>query len=145
MLNRDFVRRKISLIEDELTRLIEFEKLTLGEIASDYRTQAIVERLLERIIGRALDVNQHIIAEKGAELQSITKYRETFLRLAELGVYPQEFAEEIAPSAGFRNALVHDYNHIDPRILQKSIGEAVREFNEYGKYVLKFIEDEKNH
>lgn len=142
MLNKEFVRRKIALIEDELSRLTEFENLTLKEAAEDFKTQAVVERLLERIIGRALDVNQHIIAEKGAHLKSVTRYRETFLRLAELGVYPPDFAAKIAPSAGFRNALVHDYNDIDPDILQKSVGEAIREYNEYAGYVLAFIERE---
>lgn len=140
MLNKDFIRRKAALIEDELTRLTEFEHLTIEEAAADYKSQAIVERLLERVIGRAIDINQHIIAEKGAHLKTVTKYRDTFLRLADLRVYSVEFAKKIAPSAGFRNALVHDYNDIDPRILQKSIGEAIREYNEYTKYVLAFIE-----
>lgn len=121
-------------------RLGEFANLTIDEIAKDYRTQAIVERLLERIIGRAVDINQHLIAERGAHLETIRKYRDTFLRLADLGVYPQEFAIRIAPSAGLRNALVHDYNDIDREVLQKSIGEAIAEFNDYTKYVLAFLE-----
>jgi len=140
MLDNDFVKRKISLIQDELMRLGEFANLTIDEIAKDYRTQAIVERLLERIIGRAVDINQHLIAERGAHLETIRKYRDTFLRLADLGVYPQEFAIRIAPSAGLRNALVHDYNDIDREVLQKSIGEAIAEFNDYTKYVLAFLE-----
>ena len=63
MVNRDFIYRKISLIEDELMHLTEFENMTLDEVAKDYKSQAIVERLLERIITRAIDVNQHLIGE----------------------------------------------------------------------------------
>lgn len=140
MLDKELIKRKISLIEDELSRLTQFENLTLEEAAKDFMTQAAVERILERIITRAIDINQHIIAEIGGHLKSVTKYRETFLRLAELRIYPQEFAEKIAPSAGFRNALVHDYNNLDKEILQKSIKEAIQEFNEYSKFILAFIE-----
>ncbi|TSC77738.1 MAG: hypothetical protein G01um101433_491 [Parcubacteria group bacterium Gr01-1014_33] len=140
MLDSDFVKRKIGLIQDELMRLGEFANLTIDEIAKDYRTQAIVERLLERIIGRAVDINQHLIAECGAHLETVRKYRDTFLRLADLEVYPHEFATQIAPSVGLRNALVHDYNDIDREVLQKSIGEAIAEFNDYTKYILAFLE-----
>lgn len=140
MFDHDFIKRKIALIEEDLNRLSEFKDFTLEQIAKDYMKQAVVERLLERIITRAIDVNQHVIVEKGSDISFPRKYRETFLCLADLGVYPKEFAEKIAPSAGLRNALVHDYNNIDKDILHKSIGEAMKEFNEYGKYIFAFCE-----
>jgi uncharacterized protein YutE (UPF0331/DUF86 family) len=140
MLDKDFIRRKITLIEKELMVLVKYKNITFEETAENFETQAIVERLLERIITRAIDINRHILAENGSQLAPVTKYRETFLRLAELNVYPKEFAKKLAPSAGFRNALVHDYNNIDKSILQKSIKQAIEEFNEYSKYVLGFID-----
>ena len=143
MLDKDLIKRKIASIQNELMVLIEFENLTIEETAKDFKTQALVERLLERIITRAIDTNRYIIAELGAHLPFPKKHRETFLWLAELGVYSKDFAEKIAPSAGFRNALVHEYNNIDKKILQKSIKEAIQEFNEYGKYILEFLDKQK--
>jgi|SRR3989338_659621 len=143
MLDKDFIRRKITLIEKELMILVKYKNMTFEETTENFETQAIVERLLERIITRAIDINRHILAENGSQLAPVTKYRETFLRLTELNVYPKEFAEKLAPSAGFRNALVHDYNNIDKSILQKSIKQTIEEFNEYGKYVLGFIDKQK--
>lgn len=139
MLDKDFIKRKITFIEKELMVLVKYKDLTFEETAANFETQAIVERLLERIITRAIDINRHIIAEAGSHLAPVTKYRETFLRLAELNIYPGEFAQKIAPSAGLRNALVHDYNNIDKNVLKKSIGETIEEFNEYGKYILNFV------
>ena len=139
MLDHDFIKRKVSLIENELMVLTKYKDMTFEETAKDFETQAIVERLLERIITRAIDINNHIIAEAGTHLKSVAKYRETFLRLADLDIYPKEFAEKIAPSAGFRNSLVHDYNNLDKNILKKSLKEAIEEFNEYGKYILSYI------
>ncbi|MDP2669129.1 MAG: DUF86 domain-containing protein [bacterium] len=143
MLDKDLLKRKVAFIEIELVALVKYKDMTIEETAQNFETQAIVERLLERVITRAIDINKHILAnaeEKGVRLEPAIKYRETFLRLADLGVYSKEFAEKIAPSAGFRNALVHEYNNIDKKILQKSIKEAIEEYNEYGKYILAFIE-----
>ena len=131
MINKEFIQRKTSLIEDELIRLTEFEKLTLEQIDKNFKSQAIVERILERVITRAIDINQHFIAELGGQLPAVKTYRETFLKLSELGVYPKDFAQKIAPCAGLRNALVHDYNNLDPEILHKSMGTAIQEFDEY--------------
>lgn len=143
MIDTEFIKRKVALITEELERLKEFKDLTIDETAKDFRTQATVERLLERIITRAIDINQHLLTEKGVDIRLARTYRETFLRLADIGVCPHEFAAKIAPCAGLRNALVHDYNNIDKEILHKSIKEAIVEFNEYGKYVLAFVEKEE--
>lgn len=140
MLNHDLIKRKLALNQKELERLKEFEHLAFDTIAHDSGKYAACERYLERLIGRAIDMNQHIIAELGDITLRVQTYRDTFLALAELGVYSKEFAQKIAPSAGLRNALVHEYNNIDPVILQKSIGDAIHEYNEYAGYILAFIE-----
>ncbi len=144
MFNKDLVQRKLALNQVELERLKEFEHLTINEIAGDPGKYAACERYLERLIGRALDVNQHIVAEKGDPTLGVMRYRDTFFALAELGVYPKDFAEKIAPSAGLRNALVHEYNNIDPATLQQSVGEAIGQFNTYAKYILAFIDRPSN-
>jgi len=140
MLDREFLTRKLALNQQELERLKAFENLTVAEIAGDPGKYAAVERYLERLIGRAIDVNRHLIAEKGDITGEVRRYRDTFLRLADLGVYPPEFAEAIAPSAGLRNALVHEYNNIDPEMLRKSIGQAIKEYNQYADYVLRYLD-----
>ncbi len=139
MIDQELIQRKISLIQDDLMRLTEFEKMTLEEVAKDYKSQAIVERLLERIITRAIDINQHMIADLGGQFPGIRSYRETFLRLSDFKIYSKDFAQKIAPCAGLRNVLVHDYNNIDQELLHKSIQSAIQEFNEYTKYILAFI------
>ena len=40
-------------------------------------------------------------------------YYEAIVRLGELGVLPPEFAAHLAPLAGFRNILVHEYLEVD--------------------------------
>ena len=57
MLDREFIQRKIALIQDDLKHLIQYEHLSIGEITKDFVTQAVIERVLERLIDRALDIN----------------------------------------------------------------------------------------
>jgi len=77
------------------------------------------------IIGRAIDINQHVLAQElTPKLSAPLDYTETFPKLAEIGVSPREFAQEIAKSAGFRNAIVHGYNRVDQATVYQSVGVA---------------------
>jgi len=141
MLNKKFVKRKINLIEEELVHLQEFSQYPFEEIIKDFKKQAIIERLLERIINRAIDINQHLIAELAVKETSPPKdYKETFSELAELGIYTKEFAENISKSVGTRNILVHEYNNVDYSKIYSSISDCLKDYHQYCDYILKFLE-----
>lgn len=141
MVNREFIKQKIELIEKELTDLKKLSKFSFQEIVSDFMRQSAVERILERIVMRAVDINQHLIDELATkETQSPRSYRETFLRLTEFGIYPEEFAQSIARSASTRNVLVHEYNDIDYRKIYSSIADCLKDYHRYCDYILKFLE-----
>jgi uncharacterized protein YutE (UPF0331/DUF86 family) len=139
MLDKNFIIRKVKLIHEELSHLEEFSNFSAEEIAADYKKTAIVERLLEKIITRAIDINQHIIAEMGKGTERIRGYEDTFLALSEMGVYPQKFAQQIAPSAGLRNRLVHEYNELEPGIIYRSINESLEQYTKYCQHILDYI------
>jgi uncharacterized protein YutE (UPF0331/DUF86 family) len=142
MLDKEFIKRKIKLIQEELAHLEDFASLSFDEVAKDYMKLAAVERLLEKIITRAIDINQHILAEKGKGSEAVRRYEETFIELAQLGVYSEEFGKAIAPSAGLRNRLVHEYDSVDEKIVYNSVGEALSQYTQYCDSILKFIEVE---
>lgn len=140
MLDKEFVKVKIEYIQRDLNRLEPMAGLTISAAARDYVKYAALKNFLMEIIGRAIDINEHIIAEAGdVKLEAPLKYRETFLRMADMGVLPKSFAEEIAASAGFRNAIVHDYNNLDKYIVYKSINEAIAQYTKYCDCILKFL------
>lgn len=143
MLRREFVERKLQLIAEELGRLASFRDVSLDELLGDEIRLAAVERILERIILRAIDVNEHLISAlaTGAEEKSTRlTYRDTFLKLADYGAYSAEFAERIAASAGLRNVLVHEYNDADHRIVHRSIQTALEQYTSYVELVQRFLE-----
>lgn len=143
MLDKTFIRRKIELIQRDLLRLEEFKDKTFDEIAKNWKDFAIVKNLLMEIIGRGIDINQHILVEKFTPAVSAPlDYTETFLKLGEIGVMPADFAKEIAKSAGFRNVIVHGYNRIDESLVFQTVGMAIEQYVKYCGYIQKFLEKE---
>lgn len=63
MLRPAFIKRKLQLIAEDLGRLAQFRDDAFEEVVSDFVKLAAVERLLERIVMRAIDVNEHLISE----------------------------------------------------------------------------------
>lgn len=144
MINKIFIQRKISLIQNELVYLLPFSKYSFDKIAADYIKQAAVERFLERVINRAIDINQHIIAELSTkDTEPPLDYTQTFLRLADFGIYQQEFAEEISKSVGTRNKLIHEYDKTDQEKIYSSIADCLRDYHKYCEYILMFLEKQK--
>lgn len=139
MLDKNFIQRKIKLIQEDLGRLEGLSRYTFDELAADQLKMDAVERMLEKIITRAIDINQHLIAELGRGDELIRGYEDTFYALSHLGVYGEDFAKKIAPSAGLRNRLVHEYNDTKPEIIYASVRDAIKQYAEYCDYILKFI------
>jgi uncharacterized protein YutE (UPF0331/DUF86 family) len=53
---------------------------------------------------------------------------------------PHDFALKIAKSAGFRNAIVYAYNHLDEKIVYQSVDEAIKQYKKYCEMIMKFLE-----
>jgi uncharacterized protein YutE (UPF0331/DUF86 family) len=135
-----FIRRKIKLIQEDLSELDNLAHYSFNEISKDHIKYLAVERLLEKVIMRAIDINQHMIAELGRGDERVRGYEDTFYILSQLGIYGEEFAKQIAPSAGLRSRLVHEYNNTRQDIIYKSVSEAVTQYVKYCDSILKFIE-----
>lgn len=140
MLNPPFIQRKIKLIQEDLSKLEPLAHLSFDTVAKDPMKYGAAERYLERIVTRAIDINRHLIAELGTGKEVARTYQDTFLRLADLNIYPEKFAQTIAPSAGLRNVLVHEYDEIDKRLVYKSVGMALSKYAKYCDFLLKFLE-----
>ena len=138
MLDKTFLNRKIKLIQEDLARLEPLAKTSLEEADEGSVEYAATERMLERIVTRAIDVNRHIIAEIGKGSESVKTSEETFLVLAKLGIYPEGFAKTIAPSAGLRNILVHEYDEIKINKVYESAKQALDQYAQYCDFLLAF-------
>jgi uncharacterized protein YutE (UPF0331/DUF86 family) len=82
-----------------------------SDFDADPYLRDIVERNLEVAAQCCIDISHRIISLEGA--QKPVDYYDAILRMGQLGVLPAGFARDLAPLAGFRNILVHEYLAID--------------------------------
>ena len=125
-LDRALVQRKLATIVRNLRDLAAMEGLTLEEYRRDRLRQKGVERLLQEAIEAAVDVNLHLVRARGAATPP--DYYESFLAAGRAGLIPVDLAHQLAPAAGLRNRLVHEYDAIDDAIVLAAIRDARHQF-----------------
>ena len=133
----ELVRRKIRLILEDLDRLRPIAAKTIEAYLENPFDELLTERLLERIIGRMVDVNYHLCVETSG--LPPRDYHESFIRLAAIGVLPRERADSLARSSGLRNRLAHEYNGLDERLVHDAAKTALVEVLEYLRAIEAFI------
>lgn len=138
MIDRELVTRKSLLIARDLAALESIARKDLARYLADPVDEVVTERYLERMIGRMIDVNYHLLTESGQPPPS--DYYASFVHLAAIGVVEHEFARRLASCAGLRNRLVHEYDELDPSRVHEALQAAVRDVPEYLRRVSDFLE-----
>jgi uncharacterized protein YutE (UPF0331/DUF86 family) len=140
MIDRDLITRKLALIAADLKALAPFAAKSRSEYLRSEVDEVLVERYLERIVGRMIDVNYHLLIESG--YPPPTDYYQSFTQLVRLDILPAEFAAQIAACAGLRNRLVHEYEDIDAARVHEAAAAAVRDVPQYAKHVQRFLKQQ---
>lgn len=138
MIDKDLVYRKIKLISKDLKELKRISYLSEKEYFKNPMWEIQTERFLERIIGRMIDTNYHIVTEIGNPTPS--DYYESFVELGKLKVLPMEFSRGLASYAGLRNRLVHEYNSLDERKVYNAMKKLMKDTPKYLRHIEKYIE-----
>jgi uncharacterized protein YutE (UPF0331/DUF86 family) len=131
------VRRKLATIVQSLDDLGTIEGLGLDEYRRDRFRLKGTERLLQETVEAAVDINLHILRGAGAEVPG--DYYESFIQLGRQGVIPENLAGKLAPSAGLRNRLVHEYDAIDDAIVLEAVGNARRLLPRYVRALEEYL------
>lgn len=135
MTDPELIARKASLIEKDLLTLKGVLEKLGDKAVLDVGEQAQVERLLERMIGRMIDTNFHLITEKGRPAPK--DYHESFMELGRMKILDGEFSKKISYAAGLRNRIAHEYDEIDAEKLLDGARSALKDIPEYLKQILK--------
>lgn len=133
-LDTRLITRKARLIEQDLRMLKEEKPTSLSVYQESVDAQLKVERLLEKIIGRLIDINYHILSEV---YKTVPKdYYESFILMGEKGEVGRQLAAKLAVSSGLRNVLAHEYDEIDHKQVYKSISIALKQIPLYLRRIL---------
>ncbi|HHY34287.1 MAG TPA: DUF86 domain-containing protein [Firmicutes bacterium] len=133
------IKRKLQKLSEYLDELEAMRGISLEEYLGDFRNKRVVERLIQLIVDVAVDINTHIVV--GAGKPAPSDAYTSFIEVAKLGVLTQELACEIAPSAGERNIIVHEYEVIDDVIVFQSIGQTLEMYGRYIDAVLDYLKE----
>jgi uncharacterized protein YutE (UPF0331/DUF86 family) len=131
------VRRKLAIITRNLGDLGAVAGLGLSEYRADRFRLKGTERLLQELVEAAVDANLHLLRARGT--QAPVDYHGSFVELGRAGIMPADLAERLAPAAGLRNRLVHEYDEIDDAIVLGAVRKAREEFVAYVAAVERFL------
>lgn len=133
----ELVRRKLARIRRNLDELEPIAELSLGEYRTDLMRRKAVERLLQEAIEAAVDVNLHLL--RALDRPTPPDYYESFVALGRTRVLSAELADRLAPAAGLRNRLVHEYDEIDDEKVLEAVRGARGDFTSYVRSVMDFL------
>ena len=111
MVDAAVLRRRIDALLQYLGRLEGFRQVERDAFVAEPDTHQLAERYLHLAIEAALDIANHVIADRGYEAPET--YRDAFAILAKHGFLPSDLAQRLQSWAGFRNILVHAYLDVD--------------------------------
>jgi uncharacterized protein YutE (UPF0331/DUF86 family) len=138
MIDRELVTRKMVLVAEDLRRLEALAAKDREAYLASEIDETLAERYLERMIGRMIDVNYHVLTESGEAPPR--DYFESFLALSRIGALPVDFAARLAPCAGLRNRIVHAYDDLDPGRVYDALRTAMADVPAYLAAIRRFLE-----
>ena len=132
----DVLKRKLARIVENLGALKPIQEMSHKEYTQDLYRRKAAERLLQELIEAAIDINVHLISQTGHSVPD--DYYQSFVKVGQLKIISSDLAQELAPSAGLRNRLVHAYDAIEDVLILQSVAMAeelypryVREIEDY--------------
>lgn len=129
MIDTELVNRKLVMIAEDLARIEPLAARSRDAYLASETDETLAERYLERMIGRMLDVNFHLVVESGEAPPR--DYFDSFLALGRLRVLTPELARQLAPCAGLRNRIAHEYDALDPGLVHEALAKAVTDVRDY--------------
>lgn len=90
---------------------------------------------LQRACEQSIDLANHTI--KTRKLGLPKESRESFRLLAQNGIIPRNLADNLENMVGFRNALVHEYQKLDIKLMIDVIENHLDDLLDFTNFILK--------
>jgi len=131
------VQERLRLIRELLDDLSDIGEVTASRLRRERITRHAVERIVTQLVDLSVAVNSHLAAALLSEAPAT--YRESFSAAARAGAISEELGAQLAPSAGLRNVLTHEYAVIDVGLVAASIPQMATGYRQYLSSVARFL------
>lgn len=129
-INKVLVRQKLKRIIADVELIRKgIGQYAYEELISNEEAMTTVERRLERLINRSLDINLHLI--RALNIAPPDDYQSSFIILGTQKILDPALARAIAPCVGTRNVLVHEYDDLNNVQFYEALQNAVQLFPQY--------------
>ena len=140
MVKLDVVLGLLRSLESNLELLKPLRAEPLAALTSDLVRYNGMLHLLQLSVQHVTDIGAHLVA--AAPLATPGDYKEVIMAMGLHGILPYEFAERIAPMAGFRNIIVHEYLTVDPTRVHDILQNRLGDFEEFVEYIYDYLRRE---
>lgn len=132
MVERDVVVAKISALDRCLRRIAEVRDPDRGLLPVD--VEDIVVLNLQRAVQALIDLAAHVVAAEGYGLPDTLGAN--FTLLEKEGIISSDLAERLRRMVGFRNIVVHDYEAVDPVIVEAILDKHLGDLREFTRRIV---------
>lgn|SRR5574343_177281 len=137
-MSNNLILKKLEQMIVLLNELESLLKLPFPEFKKVFTNIRSAERNFQLIIELASDINTHIIIEMNSSTPDT--YRESFKKMASLGIVDENSLQSFIKSSNLRNILIHEYDFDEDNfIFYKSATEFIPLYRGYIESIKKHL------
>lgn len=137
MVDSELLRRRIDALLHYVSLLREFAKDDQRSFVDEPARHHLAERYLHLAAEAALDIANHLIADRG--LEAPETYRSSFAILSRHGIISDDLSSRLQAWAGLRNILVHAYLEIDHSLTHHAICSDLGDLEELAEVAARLL------
>jgi len=136
VLDRDVVTTKMAVIDRCLSRIQEVRGERREELLP-IDVEDITALNLQRAVQAAIDLATHVVSAEGYGTPDSAAG--VFTLLEQRGVIDQSLAGRLRKMVGFRNIAIHDYQAVDPDIIESILDRHLDDLRSLGTRITNFF------
>jgi uncharacterized protein YutE (UPF0331/DUF86 family) len=129
------VINKAAVVERCVKRAREEYQADPATFVTNYTRQDAAILNIQRACEAALDLGQHVIRRERLGVPQAS--RDVFALLASVGLIDAQLAASLQRMVGFRNIAVHDYQHLQVRIVEAVVRDHLGDLERFASLLIR--------
>ena len=138
--DKERVLVKIDQLDSYLNELREVAPETFDEYLKIEKKRSC-ERLFQVAIECVIDICNLLVS--GLRLGVPAEEKDLFEKLLQAEIISKQVESKLRDMKGFRNVLVHEYTHVDDRIVFDAARSRIHDFEAFTKEILQFLNSQQ--
>ncbi|MBI3360751.1 MAG: DUF86 domain-containing protein [Chloroflexi bacterium] len=140
MIKPDTLVALLQSLHERVEQLRRLQAFTMKELTDDFVKWNAALHLLQVSVEIVTDVSAHMLAGNNRVVPD--DHRQVIRSMGFNWLLPLEFAESIAPMAGFRNIVVHNYLTVDPQKVGNILYDHLDDFDTFSSHIYDYLRRE---